>query len=86
MHQQNENDVSFRAKKRPVVSGLHVPDILAQNRIFLGVMADETPKRFVEDSSRCFTCVFSVVELNLSFLYFITLIHDDSCCAFVCLF
>ena len=44
-HQQNENDVSFRAKKRPVVSGLHVPDILAQNRIFLGVMADETPKK-----------------------------------------
>ena len=31
MHQQNENDVSFRAKKRPVVSGLHVPDIPAQN-------------------------------------------------------
>ena len=26
MHQQNENDASFRAKKRPVVSGLHVPD------------------------------------------------------------
>ena len=45
MHQQNENDVSFRAGKRPVVSGLHVPDILAQNRIFLGVMADETPKK-----------------------------------------
>ena len=30
--------------------------------------------------------MFSVVELNLSFLYFITFIHDDSCCAFVCLF
>ena len=30
--------------------------------------------------------MFSIVEMSLSFLYFITLVHYDSCCSFVCLF
>ena len=30
--------------------------------------------------------MLSIVELSLSFLYFITLVHYDSCYSFICLF
>ena len=30
--------------------------------------------------------MFSIVEMGLSFMYFITLVHYDSFCSFVCLF
>ena len=30
--------------------------------------------------------MLSIVELGLSFVYFITFVHDDSSCTFICLF